>query len=101
MPTPPSFAQVFSAYLISARAAQAENRHHDYRRGLFLDLLRGAFGIRAAEVDVEQFVRIDMRRRGWIDALFPLFDAVDPDHRGRLAPGQGRAGAADFKWNLI
>jgi hypothetical protein len=27
--------------------------------------LRQAFGIRADEVDVEQFVRIEMRRRGW------------------------------------
>jgi hypothetical protein len=70
MPTPPAFAQAFPVYLTNARTARAENRHHDYRRGLFLDLLRQAFGIRADEVDVEQFVRIDMRRRGWIDALF-------------------------------
>jgi hypothetical protein len=70
MPTPPAFAQAFPIYLVNARTARAENRHHDYRRGLFLDLLRQAFGIRADEVDVEQFVRIDMRRRGWIDALF-------------------------------
>jgi hypothetical protein len=66
MPTPSAFAHAFPAYLASARAARAENRHHDYRRGLFLDLLRGAFGIRAEEVDVEQFIRIDMRRRGWL-----------------------------------
>ena len=70
MPTPPAFAQAFPIYLVNARTARAENRHHDYRRGLFLDLLRQAFGIRADEVDVEQFVRIDMRRGGWIDALF-------------------------------
>lgn len=70
MPTPPAFAQAFPAYLASARTARAESRHHGYRRGLFLDLLRQAFGIRADEVRLEQFVRIDMRRRGWIDALF-------------------------------
>ncbi|MBM4456513.1 MAG: hypothetical protein FJ011_01915 [Chloroflexi bacterium] len=36
MPTPPAFAQAFPAYLANARAARVENRHHDYRRGLFL-----------------------------------------------------------------
>jgi hypothetical protein len=65
MLTSSAFAQAFPAYLAHARTARAENRHHDYRRGLFLDLLRGAFGIRADELDVEQFMRIDMRRRGW------------------------------------
>jgi len=53
---PPTFAQIFPVYLANARAARAENRHHDYRRGLFLDLLRGAFGIRADEVAGEQFI---------------------------------------------
>lgn len=46
MPTPTVFAQAFATYLMNARTAQAESRHHDYRRGLFLDLLRQAFGIR-------------------------------------------------------
>jgi hypothetical protein len=51
MPTPPAFVQAFPAYLANARTARSENRHHDYRRGLFLDLLRQAFGIRADEGD--------------------------------------------------
>lgn len=70
MNTIPAFAGAFSSYLSSARAARAENRHHDYRRQLFLGLLRQAFGIEPDQIDVEQFVRIDMRRHGWIDALF-------------------------------
>jgi hypothetical protein len=58
MPTPPAFAQAFPIYLVDARTARTENRHHDYRRGLFLDLLRQAFGIRADEVDVEHVRKI-------------------------------------------
>jgi hypothetical protein len=70
MPPLTTFAAAFSAYLDSARASRAENRHHDYRRQLFLNLLRQAFGIEPDEIDVEQFIRIDIRRHGWIDALF-------------------------------
>jgi hypothetical protein len=55
---------------IKARSGQAENRHHDYRRGLFLELLKDSFGIGTDEIDVEKYLRIDMRRKGWIDALF-------------------------------
>lgn len=95
MPTPPVFAQAFPAYLTSARTARAENRHHDYRRGLFLALLRQAFGIRADEVDVEQFVRIEMRRRGWIDALFRnlVFEFKRDLERER---GDGQRELADY-----
>jgi hypothetical protein len=95
MPIPPAFAQAFPVYLSNARTARLENRHHDYRRGLFLDLLRGAFGIRADEVDVEQFIRIDMRRRGWIDALFRnlVFEFKRDLERER---GDGQRELADY-----
>lgn len=70
MPVLPAFAQTFTNYLTQARAARDESRHHDYRRQLFLSFLNNAFHIRSDEVDVERFIKIDVRRRGWIDALF-------------------------------
>jgi hypothetical protein len=70
MPTPERFTEHFRAYLDKARRAQTENLHHDYRRGLFFDFLKDAFRIDTGEIDLEKYLRIDMRRKGWIDALF-------------------------------
>jgi hypothetical protein len=70
MPALPAFENQFLSYLSSAQAARDTDRHHDYRRELFLDFLKLAFSVKTAEVDVEQFIKIDIRKRGWIDALF-------------------------------
>lgn len=74
------FAARFSTYCAQAREAQAQARHHDYRRQLFLGFLHDAFGIEAADVDVEQYLQIAGKqvsaagvariRKGWIDAVF-------------------------------
>lgn len=77
MSTP--FDDHFPTYLTQAREAQARNQSHDFRRQLFLDFLRQAFGIEAADVDVEQYIRLSggqtvtgvaRIRKGWIDAVF-------------------------------
>ncbi|HVO43634.1 MAG TPA: hypothetical protein VMT34_13470, partial [Aggregatilineales bacterium] len=60
MPAPAAFLNAFQPYLNNARIAAAESRHHDYRRGLFLDFLGSAFGIQAEEIDVEKYLRIDV-----------------------------------------
>lgn len=65
-----AFEPSFQAYLTNIRLAQQQNQHHDHRRALFLDLLRDGFGIKAADIEVEQLIKIDLRGRGWIDALF-------------------------------
>src|SRR5438067_10231890 len=70
MPLPSAFAPALNRYLDNARTAQSQNQHHDYRRALFLDFLRDAFDIKADEIDIERFIRIDVRKKGWIDALF-------------------------------
>ncbi|NLE45576.1 MAG: N-6 DNA methylase [Chloroflexi bacterium] len=70
MPVPSGFSEMFQNYLLQARTAKAENRHHDYRRALFLDFVQGAFGFEAHEVEVEKFLKIDIRQHGWVDALF-------------------------------
>lgn len=70
MPVTATFTDAFHTYLERALTAQAKDQHHDYRRGLFLDFLKDAFSIEADTVDVEKFLRIDLRRKGWIDALF-------------------------------
>jgi len=70
MPVPHGFSEVFQDYLSQARAAKAENRHHDYRRALFLDFLKLAFGFKPDEFEVEKFLKIDLRQHGWVDALF-------------------------------
>ncbi|MEP7285850.1 MAG: N-6 DNA methylase [Chloroflexota bacterium] len=70
MSTLAAFAPLFQKYLTDARTAQAEARHHDYRRSIFLSFLYEAFNIKADEVDIEKFLKIDVRKIGWIDALF-------------------------------
>jgi hypothetical protein len=70
MPIPLGFSEALQDYLNNALTAQAENRHHDYRRSLFLDFLKRAFGLKVEEFEVEKFLRIDVRQHGWIDALF-------------------------------
>lgn len=70
MPAPAAFASALPAYLERARQAAADNTHHDYRRGLFLDFLRDVFGVKVGEVEIEKFLKIDRRQYGWVDALF-------------------------------
>jgi hypothetical protein len=70
MPAPIDFAPKLEGYLHDARAAQAQHQHHDYRRTIFLTFIQQAFGIAANEIDIERYIRIDVRRKGWIDALF-------------------------------
>jgi hypothetical protein len=70
MPAPASFHGPFQTYLEQIRIAKAQDQHHDFRRGLFLDLLSKAFDIAAQDIDIEKFIRIDVRKKGWIDALF-------------------------------
>lgn len=70
MPAPAAFASALPAYLERARQAAADNTHHDYRRGLFLDFLRDVFGVNIGEVEIEKFLKIDRRQYGWVDALF-------------------------------
>ena len=67
-------------YLAQARQARAQDQHHDQRRQLFLDFLKDAFGIGAADVEVEQYIQIAGKqtsakgiarvKKGWIDAVF-------------------------------
>ncbi len=70
MAAPSAFVEQFQKYLSSARTAQAADTHHDFRRQIFLAFLSDAFGIESEAVDVEKFLRIDARKKGWIDALF-------------------------------
>ena len=70
----------FARYLVRARQAREQDQHHDQRRQLFLDFLKDAFEIGAADVEVEQYVQIASKQvsakgiarinKGWIDAAF-------------------------------
>src|SRR5688572_30048073 len=70
MPISPQLEQRFQKYLTDACYARDNDQHHDQRRNLFLEFLKDVFGINLADVDTERFIRLDMRKRGWIDALF-------------------------------
>src|SRR5258708_23086039 len=70
MSAPATFVDAFHTYVENARTAQTNNQHHDYRRQIFLAFLGKAFGIQAEEIDVEKYLKIDVRKKGWIDALF-------------------------------
>ncbi len=75
-----SFETAFARYLEQAIAARDSNRHHDYRRQVFLGFLDDAFGIKVGDVEVEQYLQIADKRvsaqgiarvkKGWIDAVF-------------------------------
>ncbi len=80
------FEQCFQTYLNNAKYARDHDQHHDHRRNLFLEFLKDAFGIGLADVQTEQFIRLDMRRHGWIDALFRyvLFEFKRDLERERL-----------------
>lgn len=74
------FEALFTHYLDQARQARDENKHHDFRRGLFLEFLHDAFGIEQADIEVERYIQLAGRQisipgtvrilKGWIDAVF-------------------------------
>ncbi|HEU5374168.1 MAG TPA: hypothetical protein VFV38_01895, partial [Ktedonobacteraceae bacterium] len=74
------FAELFMSYLEQARSARDTNQHHDQRRQLFLSFLDAAFGIKADDIEVEQYIQIAGKqvvtkgtariKKGWIDAVF-------------------------------
>lgn len=74
------FETYFVDYLTQAKQARDRNQHHDFRRQLFLAFLTGAFGIEAADIEVEKYIHIANEqvpvkgiariRKGWIDAVF-------------------------------
>jgi hypothetical protein len=65
-----TFAEHLSNYLTYANEAHRLGRHHDQRGQLFLGFLREAFHLHDAEFELEKFIKIDLRKRGWIDTLF-------------------------------
>src|SRR5256885_2666718 len=74
------FEALFKIYLNQAKQAQGENKHHDFRRGLFLEFLHDAFNIDQAEIEIERYIQIAGKQipvqgiarvaKGWIDAVF-------------------------------
>jgi hypothetical protein len=70
MPVPANFEHHFQSYLAKANEAKANNQHHDYRRQIFLEFLKDAYNLKLSDFEIEKFVRLEMRRTGWVDALF-------------------------------
>lgn len=74
------FEAAFQRYVEQARQAREKDLHHDQRRQVFLGFLDEAFEIKAADVEVEQYLRIGGKqvsargmarvKKGWIDAVF-------------------------------
>ena len=69
LPYKEDFPDVLSEYISQILAAIKENKHHDYRRQLFIEFLRLGFGITPYEIDIEKKVKV-AEVRGRIDALF-------------------------------
>lgn len=62
-------AEAFAEYRARSRLAVDQNSHHDQRRAQLQDLLREAFGIATADVELERNVRV-AETRGRIDLLY-------------------------------
>lgn len=74
------FKPFFISYLEQAKAARDQNKHHDFRRGLFLEFLHNAFQIEQADIEIEKYIQLEGQQislqgtaritKGWIDAIF-------------------------------
>lgn len=63
------FENLFRRYLADIIQAREERRSHDYRRQLFSTFIHDAFGVEAAEMQLEEHVTA-LRVRGFIDLLY-------------------------------
>ncbi|MBD3234485.1 MAG: hypothetical protein GF315_12235, partial [candidate division Zixibacteria bacterium] len=68
-PYNPDFPSHLEEYANQIRQAIRSNKHHDFRRHLFLNFMRTAFGVDPVEVKIEEKVKVE-EVRGRIDALF-------------------------------
>ncbi len=68
-PYNPDFPSYLKEYANQIRQAIRSNKHHDFRRHLFLNFMRMAFGVDPVEVKIEEKVKVE-EVRGRIDALF-------------------------------
>ncbi len=69
MPYKPEFPDYLNDYIEKINEAKRQNKHHDYRRQLFLNFLRKGFDVDPVEVLIEEKIKVD-EVRGRIDALF-------------------------------
>ncbi|HEV2386797.1 MAG TPA: N-6 DNA methylase [Candidatus Acidoferrales bacterium] len=69
VPLPKDFPERLQSYCEQMSAAREDGKHHDYRRALFMEFLRGSFGVEVSEVDLEHKVRA-ASARGFIDAFY-------------------------------
>lgn len=85
-PYPKSFPVHLEDYCRQIGAAKATKSHHDQRRALFMDFLRKGFSIEAAEVELEQKIKV-AQVRGFIDALYhtTIFEFKTDIERERAA----------------
>lgn len=63
------FPDILDEYIKQIKDAIKRNKHHDYRRHLFIDFLRKGFDIEPAEIDIEKKIKC-ASVRGNIDAFF-------------------------------
>ena len=63
------FENLFRKYLADIIQAREERRSHDYRRQLFSTFIHDAFGVEAAEMQLEEHVTA-LQVRGFIDFLY-------------------------------
>ncbi len=68
-PYKPEFPDILSSYLEQIEEAIKKNKHHDYRRHLFLNFLRQGFDVDPVEIVLEEKIKA-AEVRGRIDALF-------------------------------
>jgi len=85
-PYPESFPAHLEDYCRQIAAAKAAKSHHDQRRALFMDFLRKGFSVEAAEVELEQKIKV-AQVRGFIDALYhtTIFEFKTDVERERAA----------------
>jgi SAM-dependent methyltransferase len=69
VPLPKNFSEYLQSYCEQVSAAIKDQKHHDYRRALFMEFLRKSFGIEVSEVDLEHTVKA-ASARGLIDAFY-------------------------------
>jgi hypothetical protein len=84
VPLPKNFSEYLQSYCEQMSGAIKDQKHHDYRRALFMEFLRKSFGIEVSEVDLEHKVKA-ASARGLIDAFcrFVIFEVKSDLERER------------------
>lgn len=70
MPAPEQFTTAFEKYIRAARDARAQDDSEHQRKEIFLSFITAAFGVEAHDIKREKHVSLNVKKRGFLDALF-------------------------------